>query len=68
MLTFTINTSEDSCHFEHCRYYEDGKCLSYRHRLDCLEIALRTLCAESLLNDLSEKISKIKKEFPIDDE
>lgn len=67
MLTFTINTTENSCHFEHCRYNSEGGCLSYAHRLDCIEIALKTLCAESYLKDVSEKISKNKKDFPDDE-
>lgn len=66
MLTFTINTTENSCHFEHCRHYLDGECLSYSHRLDCLAIALRVLGAEALETDLFKKISKNKKDFPDD--
>lgn len=64
MLTFTINTSETSCHFQNCDYNSDGKCLSYEHRLDCLSISLGVLCAESLEKSLSQKISKKKKDFP----
>lgn len=66
MLTFTTNTIENKCHFEHCRYYFSGECLSYSHRLDCLAIALRVLCAEANEEALSEKISKKKKDFPDD--
>jgi hypothetical protein len=63
MLTFTVNTTENSCHFGNCDYNIDGKCQSYQHRLDCLTISLEVLCAEENEKDLIEKISKNKKDF-----
>ena len=68
MQDYITNFIANECHFTNCDYYSEGKCLNYKHRLDCVLIASRTLCLESIESDLFKKIFENKKEFPIDDE
>ena len=43
-MQIKIDLKGNNCHFEQCRHYEDGKCLSDEARKDCLDIALAVLC------------------------
>lgn len=45
-MLFKIEINDNKCHFEQCRHYEAGECLSEEARRDCLEIASAVLCLD----------------------
>ncbi len=45
-MLINVDLASMECHFENCRYYENGMCLDKESREYCIEIALATLCAD----------------------
>lgn len=45
-MLINVDLTSMECHFENCRYYENGMCLDKESREYCIEIALATLCAD----------------------
>lgn len=45
-MQIEVDLGSMECHFENCIYYDSGMCTDKESREYCLEIALKTLCAE----------------------
>ena len=45
-MTIEYDPNSMECHFENCIYFDAGICTDRESREYCLEIALKTLCAD----------------------
>ena len=45
-MTIEYDPKSMECHFENCIYFDAGICTDRESRECCLEIALKTLCAD----------------------